>query len=109
MAFTGIRRPFRSGCKLRQQPLRKFVLRPDPPVVPEIVGDSPHLGVLPHFLCMTHIRRPWREAEHNWPAGLIQRLTNHADFVAFVGMVGNAVPTLRKPTPQPAYCFASES
>ena len=53
----------------------------EPPVVPEIVGDAPHVGVLfvmPGFL---NYRRPRRQGQHHGPARTLDGPGQHLDLM----------------------------
>src|SRR5579863_328452 len=61
------------------------------PDVPNVVGDPPHLRVLPHLVELLHRRRARRKAKHDGSASLVQRLPDHANVVALIRMAADAI------------------
>ena len=61
------------------------------PPIPVIVGDTPHLCVLRHFGRVFQLRRSRRQAQHNRPPRLLDRLGNLPYLRRPVRMVADAV------------------
>ena len=51
------------------------------PVVPEIVGDAPHIGVLTQVPCLFHRRRAGRKAQHDGPPAAVDGPADHLDIM----------------------------
>ncbi len=66
---------------LREVFCRVFLL----PVVPEVVGDAPHLRVLAQLVDLVEGRGTGREAQHDGTARLSQRFAHHADLIGLEG------------------------
>ena len=55
------------------------------PVVPEVVGDPPQVGVSFGVLGLLQRRRPGRHAEHDRPARRVDRLADQLDLFVVIG------------------------
>src|SRR6202044_3638282 len=72
----GFARPFVNVFKLVVEAFGiRAIVMPD---IPDVVGDSPHLRVLPHLIQLFHWRGPGGKAEHNGSPGFVESLADHA-------------------------------
>src|SRR5258708_21608045 len=61
------------------------------PEVPNIVRDAPHLRVLAYLRGFFQCCRSGRKAQNDWSPCLAECLTHHANLIALLGMIGNAI------------------
>src|SRR5260370_31233428 len=82
-------RPLGNVSKLVTEPFGIIgIVVPD---VPNIVGNSPHLRILPHFIQPLDRRRPRGKAEYDGSPGLVQGLPDHANIIALIWMAADAI------------------
>ena len=89
VSWLGILRPLRNARKLVSKALR--IVHRTMPEIPDIVRDTPHLRVFPHFGNLVEGRRSRRQAENNRTASLAQRGTQHANVIRLIGTATDAV------------------
>src|SRR5215467_12923973 len=61
------------------------------PVIPEIVGDAPHLRVLLKEFSFRKRCRPRRNAEHHWTSSFVHRLTERLHLRRLIQVTSHVV------------------
>src|SRR5713226_4548201 len=69
------------------------------PEVPHVVGDAPHVGVLPHLVNFVERGSSRRKTQHDGATGLAQSRAQHADLFSFIWTAGDAVDLHEVGTP----------
>ena len=66
------------------------------PVIPEIIGNTPHIGRLLVKLCLFQQRRPRRKAQDHLSAAIVQSFTQQDQFTFFMRQFSGDVIALDK-------------